>query len=86
MFVIYLTHALEYLIMVTVYYTSGWLSNIQIHAMYLSFLPCVLYLELALRVLNDHSQTVFFLQGHPEIVSQLVDLIGITSIMEVSFL
>jgi hypothetical protein len=28
---------------------------------------------------------VFLLQGHPEIVSQLVDLIGITSIMEVSF-
>lgn len=29
---------------------------------------------------------LFLLQGHPEIVSQLVDLIGITSIMEVSFL
>ena len=29
---------------------------------------------------------VFLLQSHPEIVSQLVDLIGITSIMEVSLL
>lgn len=53
--------------------------------LYLSLLPCVLYLKSALRICNDYSQTVLFLQGRPEIVSQLVDLIGITSIMEVSF-
>lgn len=35
---------------------------------------------------NFFCAVVFLLQSHPEIVSQLVDLIGITSIMEVSLL
>jgi hypothetical protein len=63
------------------------LDGYHIHAMLLYlFLPCVLDLKTAVRICNDYSRIILFLQGHPEIVSQLVDLIGITSIMEVSFL